>query len=136
MKTSAWNKSIIALVFAFMCSLTISAVSPKDYLYDTKEENGKIVSKVIYLEEDGLLNKQVRYEFQYNDNGMVSEKKVFRWNSSNEEWVPFYQITYQYNGENGEITSYYGMWDSKKKDYSLNTQTLVIPSANYDEIFS
>ena len=45
MKTSVWGKSILALVFTFMCSLAISAASPKDYLYDTKEENGKIISK-------------------------------------------------------------------------------------------
>ena len=69
MKTSVWGKSILALVFTFMCSLAISAASPKDYLYDTKEENGKIISKVVFLQENGLLNKQVRYEFQYNENG-------------------------------------------------------------------
>ena len=73
MKTSVWGKSILALVFTFMCSLAISAASPKDYLYDTKEENGKIISKVVFLQENGLLNKQVRYEFLYNENG-----KVFR----------------------------------------------------------
>lgn len=75
MKTSVWGKSILALVFTFMCSLAISAASPKDYLYDTKEENGKIISKVVFLQENGLLNKQVRYEFQYNENGKVSEKR-------------------------------------------------------------
>ena len=56
MKTSVWGKSILALVFTFMCSLAISAASPKDYLYDTKEENGKIISKVVFLQENGLLN--------------------------------------------------------------------------------
>ena len=61
MKTSVWGKSILALVFTFMCSLAISAASPKDYLYDTKEENGKIISKVVFLQENGLLNKQARF---------------------------------------------------------------------------
>ena len=56
MKTSVWGKSILALVFTFMCSLAISAASPKDYLYDTKEENGKIISKVVFLQENGLLS--------------------------------------------------------------------------------
>lgn len=114
----------------------MNAASPKDYMYDTKEENGKIISKVVFLQENGLLNKQVRYEFQYNANGKVSEKKAFRWNGSKEEWVPFYQITYQYDDAKGEIKTHYGMWDKKKKDFSLNMQSMVIPSANYDEIFS
>ena len=135
MKTTVLGKSIIALVFTFMCSLTMNAVSPKNYLYDTKEENGKVISKVIFLQEDGLLNKQIRYEFQYNNGGKVSEKKAFRWNQLKDEWVPFYQITYQYDN-NGNINTNYGMWDKKKKTFSLNIQTMVIPSDNYDEIFS
>ena len=109
MITSVWGKSILALVFTFMCSLAISAASPKDYLYDTKEENGKIISKVVFLQENGLLNKQVRYEFLYNENGKVSEKKAFRWDRTNDEWVPFYQITYQYDDQSGEIKTNYGM---------------------------
>ena len=115
MKTSVWGKSILALVFTFMCSLAISAASPKDYLYD---------------------NKQVRYEFQYNENGKVSEKKAFRWDRTNDEWVPFYQITYQYDDQSGEIKTNYGMWDKKKKNFSLNVQNMIIPSTNYEEIFS
>ncbi|WP_165155650.1 DUF3836 domain-containing protein [Parabacteroides sp. ZJ-118] len=136
MKTLVRSKSILTLVFMFMCSLAVSAVSPKDYLYDTKEENGKIVSKVVFLQENGLLSKQVRYEFQYNENGKVSEKKAFRWDRANDEWVPFYQITYQYDDQSGEIKTSYGMWDKKKKDFSLNVQNMVIPSVNYEEIFS
>lgn len=130
------TKSVLALVFTFLCSLAISAASPKDYLYDTKEENGKIISKVVFVQENGLLNKQVRYEFKYNEKGKVSEKTAYRWNGSSEEWDPFYQISYQYDDASGVINTVYGMWDKKKKNYSLNSQNMEIPSSNYDDIFS
>lgn len=136
MKTSVLTKSILALVFTFLCSLAISAASPKEYLYDTKEENGKIVSKVVFVQENGLLNKQVRYEFKYNENGKVSEKTAFRWSGADDEWVPFYQISYLYDDASGMINTIYGMWDKKKKNYSLNPQNMAIPSSNYNEIFS
>lgn len=135
MKTSILRKEILSFVVLFVCSLAMSAASPRNYLYDTKEENGKIVSKVIFLQEEGLLNKQVKYEFAYNDNGKVAEKKAYRWNQAKETWDPYYLITYQYN-EDGNITSEYGMWDKKKKDYSLNTQKMLVPATNYEEIFS
>ena len=135
MKASILRKKILSLVVLFVCSLAMSAASPRNYLYDTKEENGKIVSKVIFLQEEGLLNKQVKYEFAYNDNGKVAEKKANRWNQAKETWDPYYLITYQYN-EDGNITSEYGMWDKKKKDYSLNTQKMFVPATNYEEIFS
>ena len=135
MKTSILSKSILVLAVMFLCNLAMSAASPREYMYDTKEENGKIVSKVIFLQEEGLLNKQVKYEFAYNDNGKVAEKKAYRWNQAEETWDPYYLITYQYN-EDGNITSEYGMWDKKKKDYSLNTQKMLVPATNYEEIFS
>ena len=135
MKASILRKEILSFVVLFVCSLAMSADSPRNYLYDTKEENGKIVSKVIFLQEEGLLNKQVKYEFAYNDNGKVAEKKAYRWNQAKETWDPYYLITYQYN-EDGNITSEYGMWDKKKKDYSLNTQKMLVPATNYEEIFS
>ena len=135
MKASLLRKEILSFVVLFVCSLAMSAASPRNYLYDTKEENGKIVSKVIFLQEEGLLNKQVKYEFAYNDNGKVAEKKAYRWNQAKETWDPYYLITYQYN-EDGNITSEYGMWDKKKKDYSLNTQKMLVPATNYEEIFS
>lgn len=135
MKASILRKEILSFVVLFVCSLAMSVASPRNYLYDTKEENGKIVSKVIFLQEEGLLNKQVKYEFAYNDNGKVAEKKAYRWNQAKETWDPYYLITYQYN-EDGNITSEYGMWDKKKKDYSLNTQKMLVPATNYEEIFS
>ena len=135
MKASILRKEILSFVVLFVCSLAMSAASPRNYLYDTKEENGKIVSKVIFLQEEGLLNKQVKYEFAYNDNGKVAEKKAYRWNQAKETWDPYYLITYQYN-EDGNITSEYGMWNKKKKDFSLNTQEMVVPATNYEEIFS
>lgn len=136
MKATVLSKSILVLAVMFLCNLAMSAASPRNYLYDTKEENGKIVSKVVFLNEDGLLNKQVKYEFVYNEAGKVAEKKAYRWNQNNEKWDPFYKTTYKYNKETGEINSTYGMWNNKKKDFSLNTQTMVAPATSYDEIFS
>ena len=114
----------------------MSAASPRNYLYDTKEENGKVISKVIFLNDNGLLNKEVKYEFSYNENGKVSEKKAYRWNKSKDEWVPYYLTTYSYDAETGEINTTYGMWDKKKKSFSLNVQNMVAPATSYNDIFS
>ena len=109
-----------------MCSLAISAASPKDYLYDTKEENGKIISKVVFLQENGLLNKQVRYEFQYNENGKVSEEESVSLGSDKRQWVPFYQITYQYDDQSGDKTNCYGMWDDEEENFSKCQGIMII----------
>ncbi|MDR0745131.1 MAG: DUF3836 domain-containing protein [Mediterranea sp.] len=135
MKPSVLNRTIWGFFLIFVCSLTMSAVSPKDYLYDTKEENGKIVSKTVFVQNDGLLDKQWKYDFTYNEEGKVAEKKACRWNAGKEKWEPFYQITYQYEKETGEIRSSYGLWNKKANDYTLNAQTIILPEDRYEEIF-
>lgn len=48
MKTQSFSKSIITLALTFACGLVANAASPRNYLYDTKEENGLITSKTIF----------------------------------------------------------------------------------------
>lgn len=136
MKTSLLAKSIWGFIFVFVCSIAINAASPKNYMYDTKEENGKVVSKTIFTNENGLLNKQVKYDFTYNEDGKVAAKKACKWNKATEAWEPFFLISYEYDNETGDIHTTYGMWDKKKKDYSLNIQEMISPASNYDSIFS
>ena len=135
MKTTVLSKSVWGIVLFFVCSLTLSAIPPKDYMYDTKEENGKIVSKTIFLQKEGLLDKQLKYDFAYNEDGKVTEKKACRWNNSKSEWEPFYLISYQYGQEKGNIHSVYAMWNKSTNDYSLNVQTILLPEDRYEEIF-
>ena len=123
MKTSILSKSILVLAVMFLCNLAMSAASPREYMYD-------------FLNDNGLLNKEVKYEFSYNENGKVSEKKAYRWNKSKDEWVPYYLTTYSYDAETGEINTTYGMWDKKKKSFSLNVQNMVAPATSYNDIFS
>lgn len=135
MKKSALVKSMYAFIALFVCSLAINASSPRNYIYDTKEENGLVISKVIFLQEEGLLNKEVKYEFIYNEAGKVAEKKAFRWNKKSGDWEPFYLTTYSYTGANNDIHSVYAMWDKTKNEFTLNKQEMMLPASNYDSIF-
>jgi hypothetical protein len=135
MKTSVFCKCIWGILFAFVCSLNMMAVPPQNYMYDTKEENGKLVSKTIFIQKDGLLDKHLKYDFSYNDQGKVSEKFVYRWSNGINEWEPYFRISYQYN-ETGGISSEYGMWNKTTRDYTLNTQTIQLTEENYEGIFS
>jgi len=135
MKTGLFRKSIFVIASLFMLSLTMSAFAQKSYIYNTKEENGKIVSKIIFSNEEGILTKEMKYDFSYNSENKVSVKTVYKWNENKKDWDNFCQTTYTYD-TTGEIHSVFGMWNKEKKDFSLNAQTLVAPAANYDNIFS
>lgn len=137
MKTQFLSKGIFTLLFAVICGFAAQASSPRNYLYDTKEENGQIISKTVFLQADnGMLDKQVKYEFAYGENGKVAVKKAYRWDGKTNKWLPFYQTEYNYDEKNNEIKSVYGLWNNKTNKFDLNVQTMVIPSSNYNEIFS
>lgn len=134
MKTSMVTKSVFSLVVMFVCSMMVSASMPRDYKYDTKFVDGKVVSKTVFSQVNGLLNKQVRYEFTYNTDGKVAEKKAYRWNGNDGEWTPYYLISYKY--DKGSIESTYGMWNKRKNNFTLGVQSMTIPEVNYKEIFN
>lgn len=133
MKMKAFFRSILTVLFLLAGNIAIQAASAKTYMYDTKEENGKVISKVVFVQENGLLNREVMYEFSYNNDGKVSEKKAFRWNEKTNEWTPYYLMTYQYTDDT--IQSEYKIWDKKKQSYQ-NTQSMSMSINNYDNIFS
>lgn len=124
------------LVFSLVCifSMIASAVSPRNYVYDTKMDGDKIVSKVVYIEEGGLLKKEIKYDFTYDEKGDVIEKIACRWDGSKNEWSNLYRVTYQH--ETDGIHSNYCMWCKKSKTYSLNPQNMVLTEDNYESIFS
>ncbi|MCD8043475.1 MAG: DUF3836 domain-containing protein [Tannerellaceae bacterium] len=127
--------TLLMLLFLAGSNL-VEGKTPRNYVYDTQEENGMIVSKVVYVQDNNLLNKQMKFEFIYNENGKVEEKIAWRWNKTKDEWLPFYRISYTYDETAGKVHSTYGMWDAQKSNYSLNEQQLIFPLSEYEEIFS
>lgn len=136
MKTKGFTKSMMTLVLVCICSLTAFAVSPKNYIYDTKTENGKVISKTVFSENQGFLSQEVKYDFVYDETDRVIQKKACKWNDTSRKWEPYYLMTYSYPEEGHNITCDYAVWDKKKKSYCLNCVTMEIPKESYDEIFS
>ena len=137
MKRLSITKGIITLVLTLVCGFAANAISPRNYLYDTKEENGLVTSKTVFVRnDDGFLNKQVKYEFMYNEAGKVSVKKAYRWDNKIDNWAPFYQTSYKYNEGKQTIESNYGVWNAQTKKFDLNVQSINLPMSNYNQIFS
>jgi len=136
MKTKVLTGSILLCMLLMICSFDATAVSDKNYIHDTKMENNKIVSKVIYMEMNGYLAKRFKYEFSYNDEGKVSGKEGFRWDSKRNSWEPCYKIKYEYNKGENKIRVDCVTWNKKDKAYTVNQQTQTMSMEDYDSIFS
>jgi len=136
MKKMMFTKSIIALILVWMFNLSASAISPKNYVYNEKKEGENVVEKLIFTEEGGFLQRVLKYEFSYNTDNLVTEKKAYRWNTTKEDWEPHFQVSYQYGNEGENITYHYVLWDKKTKKFCLNEQILQMSPDDYETIFS
>jgi len=136
MKMLAMSKNALILIVFLAISISAQAAPSANYVYDTQEENGKIISKVVYKQDNNLLNKQFKYEFSYDTTGKVTEKKVSKWDKKREQWQPFYLQSYSYNETEGMIYSTYGMWNEADQAYNLNSQNINSSLSEYEEIFS
>ncbi|MCD7937881.1 MAG: DUF3836 domain-containing protein [Tannerellaceae bacterium] len=136
MKMLARFRNTLILIAFMTMGIYAHSSLPANYIYETQEENGQVISKVVYKQDNNLLNKQFKYEFKYNPEGKVTEKQVSRWDKKKEIWQPFYLMTYTYNESEGMIYSTYGMWNDAEQAYNLNSQTINSSLSEYEEIFS
>jgi hypothetical protein len=105
----------ITLVLLFVCGSAVNAQKSKGFVYDKSKD-------IVFLYDSTLctLTPHLRYEFSYNENGQLTRKMAYRWDTSKKEWAPHYLYTIVYIGES-QIQEF-GRWNKEKNDFSLNKQ--------------
>ena len=80
----------MASLFTLM-TLTVTKANAKETFIYGETDNGLIVST---LNEDGkTLTPKWKYEYQYDKQGRLTEKKAYRWNLQQQMWTPVYLLT-------------------------------------------
>ncbi|WP_321517957.1 DUF3836 domain-containing protein [uncultured Bacteroides sp.] len=105
----------ITLVLLFVCGSAVNAQKSKSFVYDKSKD-------IVFLYDSTLctLTPHRKYELSYNENGQLIRKMAYRWDTSKNEWTPYYSYTIVHIGES-QIQEF-GRWNKKKNDFSLNKQ--------------
>lgn len=134
MKTTNLFKAV-AFVAMIIVSVMGSEVKAQDNNFITNEEvkNEMVVAKTIFKQDGNQLYRHMRYEFTYDNQKRLAGKEAYKWNSSRDQWEPYFKMSYQY-GED-EITMSYARWneshkefdkDMKKSIYKLNDDNMPV----------
>lgn len=134
MKTTNLFKAV-AFVAMIIVSVMGSEVKAQDNNFITNEEvkNEMVVAKTIFKQDGNQLYRHMRYEFTYDNQKRLVGKEAYKWNSSRDQWEPYFKMSYQY-GED-EITMSYARWneshkefdkDMKKSIYKLNDDNMPV----------
>ena len=95
MKTSIISLAIIAML--------VLAYANMKYINETFKINKSSQQSNITSNEPELINSSdllERYELNYNDEGLLSQKIIYRWNSKSNEWIEYIKLKYEYKQNN------------------------------------
>lgn len=140
MKTTGLFKAV-AFVAIIIASVMNSEVKAQDNFITNEEvKNDLVVAKTIFKQDGAYLYKHMRYEFTYDAENRMLSKTASKWNSAKEEWMPYFKMTYNYEGN--EIIMSYGRWnashkafdkDVQKSIYEMNSQNMPVACRSYQK---
>ena len=136
METSILRTVGFAVIVFFMNNLAVSAQNP---FYDTKWEDGKVVSKTKYVMVCyGMYEQESVSKYTYDENGDFLKKEVYVWNPeyvwiekgnrhypdySEKNWTPQYRIKQERNFN--LVSLELAFWNKETKEYSKPIETVI-----------
>lgn len=122
MKTSFSFKLLVMALFAAtsMMSVNAGAAAPEDYVKNDKVENGMVIERLIFINNDGALERHIRYQYTYDSENRPKSKQAEKWNTVSEAWEPYFKLDMNYQGQQVEVT--YARWNKKSKAYDKDIQ--------------
>lgn len=122
MKNSRFSNVLAVALFAMamMTSVNMLAQSPEEYIKNDIVENGVVKERVIYVNNDGALERHVHYVYTYNEKQQVTSKQADKWDAVSERWMPYFKMDMRYEGNTVNVT--YARWNKRSKAYDKDIQ--------------
>jgi len=136
MKTRILRTVCIAFSMVLVINFVAKAQQP---FYDTKWENGKMVSRTEYVMGDyGLYVQKTVSKLFYDESGDFLKKEVSVWNGkyswikndyrpdyNENNYIPLYCITRNNDLANGFVFMELLLWDKEKKAYDKSIEKMI-----------
>jgi hypothetical protein len=128
-------KSIFVMFVTIVSITTVSAQS--EFLYDKQYKNDRIFSITKYeLTDGGLYAKLRKYEFNYDKQGNLTEKKVSKWDNADFSWVPTYKISIAYKTQDNTVIYKYATWNNNTNAYNPVSKQAIQKIGENNELIS
>ena len=122
MKSSRFSKVMAVVLFAMamMTSSNVLAQSPEDYIKNDIVEQGVVKERIIYVNNDGVLERHIHYVYTYNEKQQVTSKQAEKWDDLSDRWIPYFKMEMSYEGNTVNVT--YARWNKRSKAYDKDIQ--------------
>ena len=125
MKTNVILKAVVmvAVVMASVMNFSASAVNPTSYVRNEEMSGNVMTARTIFVNEGGCLYRHLRYTFTYDHENRVVNKEAFKWDTTKETWVPYFNMDVEYR--DNEVVVNYARWNSRSNSYNSNVEKSV-----------
>ena len=122
MKSSRFSKVMAVVLFsmAMMTSGNVLAQSPEDYIKNDIVDQGVVKERIIYVNNDGVLERHIHYVYTYNEKQQVTSKQAEKWDDLSDRWIPYFKMEMSYEGTTVNVT--YARWNKRSKAYDKDIQ--------------
>ena len=122
MKSSRFSKVMAVVLFAMamMTSSNVLAQSPEDYIKNDIVDQGVVKERIIYVNNDGVLERHIHYVYTYNEKQQVTSKQAEKWDDLSDRWIPYFKMEMSYEGNTVNVT--YARWNKRSKAYDKDIQ--------------
>ena len=122
MKYSRFSKVMAVALFAMamMTSGNVLAQSPEDYIKNDIVDQGVVKERIIYVNNDGVLERHIHYVYTYNEKQQVTSKQAEKWDDLSDRWIPYFKMEMSYEGNTVNVT--YARWNKRLKAYDKDIQ--------------
>ena len=122
MKSSRFSKVMAVVLFsmAMMTSGNVLAQSPEDYIKNDIVDQGVVKERIIYVNNDGVLERHIHYVYTYNEKQQVTSKQAEKCDDLSDRWIPYFKMEMSYEGNTVNVT--YARWNKRSKAYDKDIQ--------------
>lgn len=122
MKSSRFSKVMAVVLFAMALVISgkVLAQNPEDYIKNDIVDQGVVKERIIYVNNDGVLERHIHYVYTYNEKQQVTSKQAEKWDDLSDRWIPYFKMEMSYEGNTVNVT--YARWNKRSKAYDKDIQ--------------
>lgn len=112
--------AVVLFAMALVISGKVLAQSPEDYIKNDIVDQGVVKERIIYVNNDGVLERHIHYVYTYNEKQQVTSKQAEKWDTLSDRWIPYFKMEMSYEGNTVNVT--YARWNKRSKAYDKDIQ--------------
>ncbi|MCD8080930.1 MAG: DUF3836 domain-containing protein [Bacteroides sp.] len=117
MRTNGWKKAVCVMGIGIAMITGITAKAQNGYVTNDVVEDEKVISRIIYRNEDGL-QYHMKYDFTYDDQNRMLSKETSRWDRRRKCWSPNTKLTYRYMDT--QVVLEHARWSKEQNAYNVD----------------